>query len=55
MGPRDLESMKRAEKTLNLLLDTVGANHELPVDLLKKKGTLVVLGIVSDPFKVTHL
>ena len=50
-NPGDLQY---AEKTLDILLDTVGADHQLPLGLLKKKGTLVVLGIVSQPFEVSN-
>jgi len=48
------ESMKAAEKSLDILLDTVGADHDLMAfaGLLKKKGTVVVLGIVTTPFQV---
>ena len=46
------EDFKNGEKTLDILLDTVGANHELLLKLIKKKGTIVVLGIVSQPFTV---
>ena len=42
----------QAEKSIDLLLDTVGADHELQLDMLRTKGTLVVLGIVSTPFQV---
>jgi len=48
------ESMKAGEKSLDILLDTVGADHDLMAfaGLLKKKGKLVVLGIVATPFQV---
>ena len=48
------ESMKTAKNSLDILLDTVGADHDIMTyfELMKKKGTLVVLGIVSSPFKV---
>merc|ERR1712142_327764 len=48
------ESMKTAGRSLDIILDTVGADHELMAltKLLKKKGTIVVLGIVSKPFQV---
>ena len=48
------ESMKTAKNSLDILLDTVGADHDIMTyfELMKKKGTVVVLGIVSSPFKV---
>ena len=48
------ESMKTAKNSLDILLDTVGADHDIMTyfELMKKKGTLVVLGIVSTPFQV---
>ena len=48
------ESMKTAKNSLDILLDTVGADHDIMTyfELMKKKGTLVVLGIVSSPFQV---
>ena len=48
------DSMNIAKNSLDILLDTVGADHDIMTyfELMKKKGTLVVLGIVSSPFKV---
>ena len=50
------ESMNTAGKSLDIVLDTVGADHDLMAltGLLKKKGVLVVLGIVSKPFQVLY-
>ena len=55
MTSNNPEVFKEGEKTLDILLDTVGANHELPMKLMRKKGTIVILGIVSQPFKVKVL
>ena len=52
---RDQEEMKKLEGSLDLILDTVGADHDLPLDSLKTKGTIVVLGIVSKPFQVSQI
>ena len=48
------DSMNIAKNSLDILLDTVGADHDIMTyfELMKKKGTFVVLGIVSSPFKV---
>ena len=48
------DSMNIAKNSLDILLDTVGVDHDIMTyfELIKKKGTLVVLGIVSSPFKV---
>ena len=51
---KDLESMKKSSNSLDIILDTIGADHEIEhyIDMLKKNGTFVVLGIVSKPFEV---
>ena len=51
------DSMKAGFKTLDLILSTISATHEVMpyLDLLKIKGTLVVLGAVVTPFKVYFL
>ena len=54
VNSKNPEDLQHAEKTLDILLNTVGADHQLPLGLLKKKGTLVVLGIVSQPFEVSN-
>ena len=48
------EILKDAKKSLDILLDTVGADHDLMgyAELMKKKGTMIVLGIVETPFQV---
>ena len=48
------DSMKAGFKTLDLILSTISATHEVMpyLNLLKIKGTLVVLGAVAVPFKV---
>ena len=51
---KDLDSMKKSSNSLDIILDTIGADHEIEhyIDMLKKNGTFVVLGIVSKPFEV---
>ena len=51
---KDLHSMKKSSNSLDIILDTIGADHEIEhyIDMLKKNGTFVVLGIVSKPFEV---
>jgi len=51
------DSMKAGFKTLDLILSTISATHEVMpyLNLLKIKGTLVVLGAVAVPFKVSSL
>ena len=47
-------TLTNAKKSFDILLDTVGADHDLMgfAELMKKKGTMVILGIVSTPFQV---
>ena len=49
------DSMQAATKTLDLILSTISAPHEVMpyLGLLKIKGTLVVLGAVVTPFKAS--
>ena len=51
---KDLDSMKKSSNSLDIILDTIGADHDIEhyIDMLKKNGTFVVLGIVSKPFEV---
>ena len=51
------DSMKEATKTLDLILSTISAPHEVMpyLNLLKIKGTLVVLGAVVTPFKASYI
>merc|ERR1712241_1013864 len=51
---KDSNSMKSVTKSLDIILDTIGADHEIEpfLDMLKKNGTFIVLGIVSKPFNV---
>jgi len=51
---KDLDFMKKSSNSLDIILDTIGADHEIEnyLDMLKKNGTFVVLGIVSKPFEV---
>ena len=50
----DKDSMKKAEKSLDLILNTVSAPHEVQdyFGLLDKDGTIVQLGLVNEPHKV---
>ncbi len=50
----DEDSMKKATKSLDLILNTVSANHEAGhyLTLLDNDGTLVLLGVVSKPYQV---
>ena len=54
---KDPQSMKSAARSLDLILDTISAGHELMpyLELLKKKGTLVVLGVTPTPLKVIYI
>ena len=54
---KDLDSMKKSSNSLDIILDTIGADHEIEhyIDMLKKNGTFVVLGIVSKPFEVNSI
>ena len=51
---KDPNSLKSATKSMDIILDTIGADHEIQpyLEMLKKNGTFVVLGIVSKPFEV---
>ena len=51
------EKMKESAKSLDLILDTIAANHDIRplVDLLKKKGTQVQLGLAIKPYEVKIL
>ena len=48
------EAMKEATKSLDLILDTIAADHDIgPIlNLLKKKSTYVVLGLCFKPLQV---
>lgn len=50
----DTESMKAAEGSLDLILNTVAADHQtFPyTSLLDKSGTLVLIGLTNEPHKV---
>jgi len=51
----DEEAMKAATMTLDLIIDTIPASHDInpPLNLIKKKGTYVVVGVAPEPFKVS--
>ena len=51
---KDPNSFKSAMKSMDIILDTIGADHDIQpyLEMLKKNGTFVVLGIVSKPFEV---
>ena len=46
--------MAAGVKTLDLIIDTIPANHDInpPLNLAKKKGTYVVVGVATEPFQV---
>jgi len=48
---RDEEAMKRHVSSLDFILDTVGAKHDLNayLELLKRDGTLTLVGIAPEP------
>lgn len=48
---KDEESMKKATMSLDLILNTVSASHQMTtyLPLLAKKGTMVALGVVLEP------
>jgi len=48
------EAMKSLEKSMDLIIDTIPASHDInpPLNLVKKKGTYVVVGPAPEPFKV---
>ncbi len=50
----DADSMKAATNSLDLILDTVSANHEAAgyIPLLKTNGVLVLIGVVRKPHQV---
>ena len=50
----DSDKMKENAKSLDIILDTISANHDIRplVDLLKKKGTQVQLGLAIKPYEV---
>ena len=47
----DRGAMRKARRSLDLIIDTVGASHDLAgeMDLLRRDGTLVMLGGSPDP------
>ena len=49
--------MTAGVKTLDLIIDTIPANHDInpPLNLAKKKGTYVVVGVATEPFQVLFL
>ena len=51
---KDPDAMKQAVKSLDLILDTISASHDIQpnLELLKKKGTYVVLGLCFQPLQV---
>ena len=51
---RDEDEMEKHEKTFDFILDTVSAKHDLDayLSLLKRDGTLVLVGASPDPLEV---
>lgn len=54
---KDEASMAKAAKSLDLILNTVSANHQAAtyLSLLKQNGTLVQLGLVLEPHSVMQM
>jgi len=48
---KDEDAMKAREKTLDFIVDTVSAKHDLDamLGLLRRDGTLVLVGLAADP------
>ena len=46
------EALKAAEKTLDFIIDTVSADHSLALTLLRRQGTLVIVGAPEHPLKL---
>ena len=53
----DPESMKTAAKSLDLILNTVSAFHDLTalIGLLARDGTIVQLGVVKKPHQINQM
>merc|ERR1719295_527680 len=53
----DSESMKAASMSLDLILNTVSANHQVSTytPLLAKRGVIVQLGLVLEPHQVMQM
>ena len=51
---KDPEQMKEASKSLDLIINTVSANHQVMSywDLLVPRGSMVVCGVVAQPQEV---
>ena len=51
---KDAECMAANAGSLDLILDTIPSNHDINpyLSLLKKKGTIVVLGVAMEPFQI---
>jgi D-arabinose 1-dehydrogenase-like Zn-dependent alcohol dehydrogenase len=54
IAQNDEAAMTAGVKTLDLIIDTIPANHDInpPLNLAKKKGTYVVVGVATEPFQV---
>jgi uncharacterized zinc-type alcohol dehydrogenase-like protein len=54
---RDEAQMKKEANSLNLIIDTVSAKHDLnaEINLLKRDGTLVLLGGSPEPHPPTQV
>ena len=53
---KDPESMSANAGSLNLIIDTIPAAHDINpyLSLLKKKGTMNIIGAFPEPFQVRH-
>ena len=54
IAQNDEAAMTAGVKTLDLIIDTIPASHDInpPLNLAKKKGIYVVVGVATEPFQV---
>ena len=54
IAQNDEAAMTAGVKTLDLIIDSIPANHDInpPLNLAKKKGIYVVVGVATEPFQV---
>jgi D-arabinose 1-dehydrogenase-like Zn-dependent alcohol dehydrogenase len=56
IAQNDEAAMTAGVKTLDLIIDTIPASHDInpPLNLAKKKGIYVVVGVATEPFQVLY-
>lgn len=56
IAQNDEAAMTAGVKTLDLIIDTIPASHDInpPLNLAKKKGIYVVVGVATEPFKLLY-